>query len=88
VFAQASERAAIETAAAAAHADFHRLFLVADLQTRLHRVGTRGPDASDADTAIARKQEEYDLRALTWTKVDASGAPEQTLANVRAAIKR
>jgi aminoglycoside phosphotransferase family enzyme/predicted kinase len=88
VFAQAPERAAIETAAAAAHADFHGVFLVADLETRLHRVGTRGPDASDADTAIARKQEEFDLRGLTWTKLDASGSPEQTVANVRTAIKR
>lgn len=88
VFAQSSERAAIEAAAAVARADFHGLFLVADLKTRLHRVGTRGPDASDADAAIARKQEEFDLSALAWTRVDAAGSPEQTLANVRNAIER
>lgn len=88
VFAQVSERTAIESAATATGADFHGLFLVTDLTTRLDRVGGRGPDASDADAAIARKQEEFDLGALTWTKVDASGSPEQTLANVRAAIGR
>jgi len=46
VFAKAEERAAIEQAVAATGADFHGLFLMADLQTRLDRVGSRGPDAS------------------------------------------
>ena len=86
VFAQARERAAIERAAAAAAADFHGLFLVADLPTRLTRIGARGPDASDADAAVARRQEEFDLNSLTWAKVDASGPPGQTLAKARAAI--
>ena len=39
VFARPEERAAIEAAAAAAHAEFRGLFLVADLPTRLNRVG-------------------------------------------------
>ena len=87
VFAKPEERAAIETAAAATGADFRGLFLVADLPTRLQRVGTRGPDASDADAAIARRQEEFDIGAIGWTIVDASGSPEQTLAKARAALK-
>jgi aminoglycoside phosphotransferase family enzyme/predicted kinase len=86
VFARPQERAAIETAAASAKADFHGLFLVADLPTRLNRVGERGPDASDADAAIARQQEEFDIGAVNWTIVDASGSPEATLARARAAI--
>ena len=73
------ERAAIETAAAAAGARFRGLFLIADLATRLQRVATREADASDADAAIARRQEEFDLGALGWTRVDASGSPEATL---------
>jgi uncharacterized protein len=85
VFAKADERAAIEAAAAAAAAgaDFHGLFLVADLPTRLQRVGGRGPDASDADAAVARQQEEFDIGKVGWSTVDASGSPEDTLAKAR-----
>ncbi|MGB6173731.1 MAG: AAA family ATPase [Xanthobacteraceae bacterium] len=86
VFARPEERAAIEAAAAAAHAQFRGLFLVADLPTRLNRVGSRGPDASDADARVARMQAAFDIGTVTWTIVDASGAPEQTLANARAAM--
>jgi uncharacterized protein len=86
VFAQEWERAAIETAAAAAQVDMRGLFLVADLPTRLQRIGSRGPDASDADAAIARQQQEFDLSALTWSKIDASGSPQETLAKAREAI--
>ena len=86
VFAKPQERAAIETAAAEAGVDCHGLFLVADLPTRLARVGARGPDASDADAAVARQQEGFDLGSVTWTMLDASGSPDVTLAKARAAI--
>jgi predicted kinase len=51
-------------------------------------VGTRSGDASDADAAVARTQESYDLGALDWARVDASGNPEATLARARTAIER
>lgn len=86
VYATETERHAIEGVARAAGAAFHGLFLTADLQTRVARVGTRKVDASDADAAVARRQESYDLGAIGWTKVDASGTPGQTLANARAAL--
>jgi len=86
VFAQAAERAAIAAAATAAGAEFHGLFLAADLSTRLHRVGARGPDASDADATVARQQEEFDIGTVDWPTVDASGSPEETLARARAAV--
>ncbi|WP_137043534.1 AAA family ATPase [Pseudolabrys sp. FHR47] len=76
VFARAGERADIERAAPQ---NFHSLFLTADLETRLARVGGRSGDASDADAKIARAQEDYDLGDLRWTRVDASGSPEETL---------
>ena len=88
VFAGAQERAAIEAAAATAKADFCGLFLVADLPTRLARVETRGPDASDADARVARLQDEFDIGTVTWTIVDASGSPQQTLASARAVLKQ
>ena len=86
VFARAEERAAAEAAAAAASVEFRGLFLVADLATRLQRVTGRAVDASDADAEVVRKQEGLVTGAVTWSRVDAVGSPEQTLANARAAI--
>jgi predicted kinase len=84
VFAQAGERAAI--AQAAAGAAFHGLFLTANLSVRLARVGGRKGDASDADAVVAHRQEQYDLGALNWTTVDASGKPDETLQRTKAAL--
>jgi aminoglycoside phosphotransferase family enzyme/predicted kinase len=86
VFAQPSERGDI--AKAAGGATFQGLFLTANLKTRLTRVGGRTGDASDADTIVARKQEEFDLGRINWAKVDASGTPEETLIRAEAMLGR
>jgi aminoglycoside phosphotransferase family enzyme/predicted kinase len=83
VFADAAERKAIEQAAPDA---FRGLYLTADLATRLARVGARTDDVSDADAAVAKRQEHYDQGTLTWATVDASGSPEETLARAKAAL--
>jgi uncharacterized protein len=88
VFAKPSERLAIEAAAAAAGARFRGVFLAADIATRLARIGGRTADASDADAAVARRQEGFDIGSVNWPAVDASGSPEQTLRNARTAIAR
>jgi uncharacterized protein len=84
VYARPNERAAI----AALAPDFRGVFLTADLPTRLARVGTRAADASDADAAVARVQEDYDLGEFGagWTSIDASGTPEDTLARAKAIL--
>ncbi len=69
---------------AAGRAEFHGLFLTAELDLRLSRVGSRQGDASDADANVARAQERYDLGALDWAGVDASGTPAETLRRARA----
>ena len=51
-------------------------------------VGARSGDASDADAAVAHTQESYDLGALDWARIDASGTPDQTLARAHAALER
>jgi predicted kinase len=71
---------------AAAGVSFHGLFLTADLATRIDRVGLRHADASDADANVARAQEDYDLGNVDWNRIDASGRPEETLAQARDAI--
>jgi uncharacterized protein len=86
VFAQKRERAAIAEAAAAAHVPLRGLFLTANLDTRLGRVGARMRDASDADAAVARAQERYDLGDLEWTPIDASATPQTTLARAKAGL--
>jgi uncharacterized protein len=85
VYARPHERAAI----AAAGTPFRGIFLTADLPTRLARVAGRTADASDADAAVARVQEDYDLGDFDqphWTRLDASGTPEETLARAKAAL--
>jgi hypothetical protein len=88
VFARSDERFAIEAAAKAAGADFHGLFLMADLATRLARIGSRGLDASDADAVVAQQQESFATEDVAWEIVDASGTPEETLSQARTEIAR
>jgi aminoglycoside phosphotransferase family enzyme/predicted kinase len=86
VFAQPSERAAICEAARALDVPFAGLFLEADVGTRMKRVGQRKSDASDATPAIVALQENYELGALDWARIDASGTPEQTLTRSRSEL--
>jgi aminoglycoside phosphotransferase family enzyme/predicted kinase len=85
VFARPQERAAVEDVAKKLGVPFRGLFLQADLATRVARTETRSRDASDADAAVARAQEDYDLGAMGWTRVDASGTPADTLRRAKAA---
>ncbi len=86
VFAQPQERDAVAAAAKAANVPLQGLFLTADLATRIARVGGRTNDASDASAAVVQAQESYELGALTWPKIDASGTLVETLGRARAAL--
>jgi uncharacterized protein len=86
VFAQETERAAIRDAARKLNIRFAGLFLAADLATRVSRVGRREHDASDATPEIAEIQENYSIGKIDWAVIDASGTPEQTLAQCQPRI--
>ena len=84
VFAEPAERTAIANSANGV--PFQGLFLTAGLETRIARVSSRSGDASDAGTAVARKQEDFDLGHIAWSKVDASGTPDETLLRAEAML--
>jgi len=86
VFARPSEREQIAAAACASTAPFRPLFLAAALDVRIARIRARTRDASDADAEVARQQQGYDLGALDWPRIDASGTLEETLAAARTAL--
>ena len=86
VFARSQERIVAERSAAVLGVPFRGIFLEADLATRVARIAARESDASDADAAVARAQEDYDLGPLDWRRVDASGTPDETLMRAKAAI--
>jgi len=83
VFAKEHQRVTVAAVAATCGVRFVGLFLTTDQETRVERVRGRTRDASDADEALARRQEGYDLGHMDWTAIDASGTPEETLALVR-----
>ncbi len=86
VFAREDERAAIQGIARKLNIRFVGLFLQTDLATRVSRVGRRQRDASDATPEIAGQQEQYDIGAIDWHIIDASGTPEQTRERCQARI--
>jgi aminoglycoside phosphotransferase family enzyme/predicted kinase len=86
VYAAPAEREAIADTAGPLEVPFAGLFLAAGLDTRLARVERRTGDASDADAAVARRQDTYDLGTLEWIAIDASGTPGDTLDRAKAVL--
>ncbi|MGQ3675801.1 bifunctional aminoglycoside phosphotransferase/ATP-binding protein [Xanthobacter sp. TB0139] len=69
VHARPYERLDVERVAQAAGLPFIGIWLEADLSVRVNRVEQRRGDASDADAAVARQQQSYDLGDMNWTRL-------------------
>jgi aminoglycoside phosphotransferase family enzyme/predicted kinase len=83
VYMEEAERTEIADLAAEEGVGFLGLFLTADLATRLARIEGRKDDASDATRNVVLKQEAAAIGAVNWHMIDASGAPDQTLAGAQ-----
>jgi predicted kinase len=75
-FARPEERRAIERAAGEASVPFVGLWLDAPESTLIARVDARHGDASDADAHVVRRQVAEGIGAVSWHRLDASGAIE------------
>ena len=83
VFAQQGERQAAEELARRLRAHFAGVWLDAPPEVMASRVTARHGDASDATAEVVATQAGYDTGDIGWARVDASGAPAETLALVR-----
>lgn len=82
VFAREEERAVIARLAAEQGVTFKGLWLEATpdvLEARVAAREARGDDPSDAGVEVLRRQLSYDLGVMDWTRVDASGTPDEVL---------
>ena len=77
------ERRAFADAARAAGVPFTGLWLDAPAETMRARIGARRGDASDATAEVLARQLSADPGALDWTRIDAGGDPDATLAGAR-----
>ncbi|MFG1480670.1 AAA family ATPase [Xanthobacter sp. V4C-4] len=72
VHARPEERDAVAAVARERGVPFHGIWLDAPLNVRVERVEHRqaaGRDASDAGSAVARRQQDYDIGPLTWSRL-------------------
>lgn len=79
-------RKATERVAALAGVPFTGFWLEAPAEVLAARADARVGDASDATGEIVRRQVKAGAGPIAWTRLDASGAPEATLAQARAAL--
>jgi len=88
VFAQPSDRAAVESVAAQCDVPFVGLWLEAPTGVLAERTERRGPDASDADRSIVEQQVERGAGGVRWRAVDASRTPDEVCDRAYAAVRR
>ncbi len=86
VFARPEERDAIAAVADAAGVPFAGLWLEAPAAAMETRIRERRRNASDATPEVMRRQLDYDVGEMTWTRIDSGGSREATVAAAREAL--
>ncbi|HTH17873.1 MAG TPA: AAA family ATPase [Magnetospirillum sp.] len=86
VFAKPEQRAAIEQVARAAGVPFRGMWLETRSDIAAKRIQGRKANVSDATVAVLRQQLDYDLGAITWTRVQTGGSKAKALRDGRAAL--
>lgn len=81
VYASEDERRGIESVATALGVTFEGIWLTADRDVLIARVGARRNDASDATADVVDAQLQYEVGTMSsaWRAVDAGGAAAETL---------
>lgn len=87
VNARPEERADLEAVARHAGVPFRGIWLEADADTLMARVGSRTGDASDADEAVVRRQLHYEIEPLTWHRISSVGDMESVISNIGKIIR-
>ncbi|MGO4910361.1 AAA family ATPase [Pseudorhodobacter sp. W20_MBD10_FR17] len=75
-------RQAAQDVATATGCAFVGIWLDSPLQTRLDRVASRGPDASDADAHVVRRQADNDPGRMGWFRINTDQPLESVLKDV------
>jgi predicted kinase len=83
VFARPEQRHAIEDVAAGAGVPFAGLWLEAPPEEMMRRVAMRRRNPSDATPDVVRRQLDYDLGGIDWTRIDSAGPKNSTVARAR-----
>ena len=86
VFAESSDRDAVQHVAAAAGVPFIGLWLEAPVPLLVSRVEGRAQDVSDAGTEVIWRQLAYRLDSLRWHRINASGTRQQVCEAVMAIV--
>jgi uncharacterized protein len=86
-FATTDERSASAGVAVELGVRFAGLFLEAPLEERLERIATRGADASDADSDVARRQTADPVGESGWAALPALGTLSDTAILARARLR-
>lgn len=80
VHARPGERANAERIAAEAGVPFAGLWVHTPVDLAMRRIETRVRNPSDVTLAVRANQEDFDLGAVTWARVDSSGPKKDTVA--------
>jgi predicted kinase len=79
-------RKAAETVATAAGCRFVGIWLDTPTRTRVARVTSRGPDASDADADVVNKQDRSDPGPIDWHRIETDQPIDSVISAVAATL--